>query len=291
MIISVNVDNKSIIYGSDNYNVAMIELSPNVIDKRESSVGSEFVAENGCVSFKVTEVDEDSFITNIEAYVIGDIDVTNRGTHVSGTDITYALRTTCTSGDCVIIKYKMEITIVNGGSGYGVGDTIIFGSTAWLVNGIGDNGEITSLATTDGNTSLTNIMETNIEGIGGSGSGVVVNIISLPFESPTTVGPTLYVTYEKLSTPTTLQVQISKKENNGLSLSPDNQIIATRGQTGKPGSGGTTNRAGNGIHCRERHEPVGTLRCDLSCTSRVDPDEKDLSGRINFQTAVVAHLR
>ena len=291
MIISVNVDNKSIIYGSDSYTVNSIELSPIITNKRISSVNSEFITENECISFKVIDIDDNSYISSIEISNIGSIDVNNRGTIVSGSDTVYVLKTKCKSGDCLIRNYNLEAVIVNAGSGYSVGDNILFGYTTWTVDEIDEtDGSIVSLSTTE--TPMVNESQTDATGfsVEGTGSGVVANIIATPFETPTTDGPTIHVTYKPTSK-STLQIQISSLENNGLSFTSDGKITATRGKDGKPGSGGTTNRAGNGIHCDERHEPVSILRCDLSCTSRVDPLETDLSGRINFQTAVVDHLR
>lgn len=289
MIISVNVDNKSIVYGNNSYTINSIELSPSIIDKRVSSVNSEFITENGSISFKVTKVDNDSYISTIKISNIGSIDINNKGTIVDGSDTVYALKTKCKSGDCSIRNYNLEAEIVNGGTGYSVGDEILFGYTVWSVDEIdGTNGSITALSTTD--IPMTNVSQTEAVGVSAKGTGVIANIIATPFETPTVDGPTIHVTY-KPTTQSTLQVQISSLENNGLSFTSDNKIIATRGKDGKPGSGGTTNRAGNGIHCDERHEPVSILRCDLSCTSKIDPIKTDLSGRINFQTAVVNHLR
>lgn len=291
MRVSVNVDNKSIIYGSDSYTVNSIELSPGITNKRISSVNSEFITENECISFKVIDIDDNSYISTIEISNIGSIDINNRGTIVDGSDAIYSLKTKCKSGDCSIRNYNLEADIVNGGTGYSVGNKILFGYTTWTVDRIDEtNGSIISLSTTD--TPMTDESQTDSTGfsVEGTGSGVITNIIATPFETATSDGPTIYVTYKPTSQ-STLQVQISSLENNGLSFTSDGKITAARGKDGKPGSGGTTNRAGNGIHCDERHEPVSILRCDLSCTSRTDPDEKDLSGRINFQTAVVDHLR
>lgn len=86
-----------------------------------------------------------------------------------------------------------------------------------------------------------------------------------------------------------IEIPLSASGNNGLSFF-NNTIIAKKGTDGKPGSGGTTNTAGNGIN-GSRHEPVLILRCDLSATSRTTVNANDLPGRINFQTAVVNHLK
>ena len=289
MIISVNVDNKSIIYGNDGYIVNSMELSSDVIDKRISSVDSEFISENDCVSFKVTEVDNNSYISKIEMLNTNTINTNNKGILVDGSDTIYALKTKRKSGECSIRTYDLDAEIIDGGTGYKIDDEILFGYIVWIVREIDETtGAIISLSTTE--TPMSDASQTNVIGVGGSGSDVMINVTSTPFETTTSDGPTIYVTYKPISQ-SQLQVQISSLENNGLSFTDDNKIIATRGKDGKPGSGGTTNRAGNGIHCDERHEPVSILRCDLSCTTRVDPDEKDLSGRINFQTAVVDHLR
>ena len=293
MIISVNVDNKSIVYVSDSYTVNSIKLSPSITNKRISSINSEFITENECISFKVIDIDDDSYISAIEISNISSISVNNRGTIVDGSDTVYALKTKCKSGDCLIRNYNLEAEIVNGGTGYSVGDNILFGYIVWTVDEINEtDGSIISLSTIE--TPITDVSQTEVFGSSGAGtgSGVIANIIATPFETPTTDGPTIHVTYKPAEQSTLqIQIQISSLENNGLSFTSDGKITATRGKDGKPGSGGTTNRAGNGIHCDERHEPVSILRCDLSCTSKIDPLETDLSDRINLQTAVVDHLR
>lgn len=87
------------------------------------------------------------------------------------------------------------------------------------------------------------------------------------------------------STTKDLILKISSEQNNGLSI-VDGKLVATKGHDGEDGSDGTTNTSGNGI-VGNIHQKLGVLKCNTSCTSRIDPVEGDINGRINLQSAVV----
>ena len=60
---------------------------------------------------------------------------------------------------------------------------------------------------------------------------------------------------------------------NGISLSEDGALVASKGKQGKPGTGSTMNKVGNSI-AGNASQTVSVLRCNSSVSRRQlgDPD-------------------
>ena len=84
-----------------------------------------------------------------------------------------------------------------------------------------------------------------------------------------------------------IRIRISNGTNNGISINEEGLLVATKGNPGKPGTGGTMNKPGNSI-AGNVSESVSILRCNSSVSRRQLGDDPDNEGVL--MSAVIENI-
>lgn len=84
-------------------------------------------------------------------------------------------------------------------------------------------------------------------------------------------------------------IKISEAANNGLSWDSNYQLVATKGADGNPGTGGSTNKAGNGIDGTSGGG-IAIIRCNATVPVKTTVKSGDISTRVNLYETVIKKI-